>query len=284
MKKNISRLAKLSLKYVDSDNIDPEGVLHIIKTTQILNFLLDLLSPRDLVILCFLTTLMKKEKYKEGMEEVIDQFLFSFSVVHFYEQTEKVECSYCDGDGTVSCDTCYGEEYNDCSECDGNGSETCSTCDGDGENEEGEECGDCEGNGSVSCTYCDGDGKKECGNCSGDGSYDCYECDGIGHKDYESHTPFRVTTYLSWNPKFREKLRELSDSEKNIGRNYKLDPYISMRIRISEFNHEDRETYEIGEEYQSGTYIGGIKEISEVSLYGNGLWVEDPTPDEKFKG
>jgi hypothetical protein len=283
MKKNIAKLAKLPLKYVGSDNIVPEGVLQIIKTTQILRFLLDLLSPRDLVILCFLTTLMKKEKYNEGMEEVMNQFLFSFSVVHFDEQTEEVDCSYCDGDGTVSCDTCYGEGYNDCSECDGNGSETCSTCDGDGENEEGEDCGDCEGNGSVSCTYCDGDGRTECNECGGDGNYDCYECDGIGHKDYESHTPFRVTTYLSWNPKFREKLRELSDSEKNIGRNYKLDPHISMRIRISDFNHEDSETFEIGEEYQSGTYIGGIEENPEVSMYGNDIWVQDPTPDEKFK-
>jgi hypothetical protein len=284
MKKNIAKLATLPLKYISGNDVVPEGVLQVIKTNQILQFMLDLLSPRDLAILCFLTTLMKKGKYKEGMEHIMDQFLFSYSIVQFYENTEEVDCSFCDGDGTVSCDTCYGEGFNDCHECDASGSETCSTCDGDGEDGDGNPCEDCQGNGQVDCGECDGDGRIECSNCGGSGNFDCYECDGRGHTDYDPHTPFRVTTYLSWNPKFREKLRQLSDSEKNIGINYKLDPYISMRVRISDFNHEDSETFEIGDIYENGTYIGGIEENPEVFTYGNDIWVKDPTPDEKFKG
>ena len=284
MRKNIVKLANLVLKNSDEEFDTPQSVIQEIRSNSLLKFLMDMLTPKELVIISFLTILIKNGKYQEGTELLIDQFLFSYSIIQFEEQTEQVDCDYCDGDGTLSCDTCFGDGYIDCSQCGGSGSDTCSTCDGEGEDDEGNYCNDCQGGGQVDCGECDGDGKIECDSCGGDGDHNCYDCDGVGHKEFESHIPFRVTTYLSWNPKFREKLRQLSDSEKNIGRNYKLDPHLSMRTRISNLNHEDLETYDIGEEYQNGTYVGGIEENPEVFTYGNDIWVKDPTPDEKFKG
>lgn len=108
-------------------------------------------------------------------------------------------CQECDGRGDLPCDNCQngvvtctrceGDERIACEECDSDGLFTCSTCGGDGF----VPCGMCDGETVVACNRCDGDGRLECTNCAQSGTF----CSGLrGQVEYISESSTDFTTNI----------------------------------------------------------------------------------------
>ena len=93
-------------------------------------------------------------------------------------------CGYCNGSGSIRCQSCSGNGSLTCTGCKGNGSLTCTNCKGNGSLT----CTGCKGNGSLTCTVCRGNGSftdrygnsTTCTNCRGNGSLTCTSCRGNG--------------------------------------------------------------------------------------------------------
>lgn len=94
-----------------------------------------------------------------------------------------VECSTCDGEGTVTCDCCDGSGRYEptCKKCEGTGQVTCKRCGGSGESHGGE-CFACHGSGTYECRICHGTGQLNltCNACKGKGEQECRVCHGTG--------------------------------------------------------------------------------------------------------
>lgn len=152
------------------------------------------IDAKSFVILSFLIFFKKKDKYTEGMSVVINNDLFTFSLVQIDQNFTEGECDECYGRGHVSCGECGGNGSEDCRECGGSGTEDCYNCDGSGEDEEGNSCGTCDGDGDIRCNECDADGYVSCNECSGDGSVDCEYCNGEGR--WENEDEYEVTQFM----------------------------------------------------------------------------------------
>ena len=202
----------LTKKLVDKNlNKTPNNLLHYLLTDKHYSNFKKILSPLDLVILCFLVP-----KYSSGTDmsqlyEKIIQNIFSFSIFSIDDDYVEQSCDDCGGDGYITCDWCGGSGEVDCDECDGNGNKTCDECDGSGQDDDGDECMECNGNGEVTCDTCGGRGQSDCDRCE-DGTESCDYCDGDGNIHDEENYPITQHFYISYNKKLYEKLELFEDN------------------------------------------------------------------------
>ena len=265
MRKNIVKLAKIVTGFYEND-LNPYEVFNLIYRNDNLDFLTEILKPKELLVLCFLVPLIKSGEYVEGQEHMIDNNLFSFMEIRFGELSDEMSCPDCYGDGYISCSECDGTGYVECRNCDGSGNETCPDCSGDGEDSEGEMCGNCEGEGTLSCDECGGEGSNSCQYCD-DGTYSCHECDGSGNITTDEHIPFVTIEYYSYNPKLKEKIKELYNSKEPLTKG--IPQKFLFKLYISEYDHNDNETKDINTYYQNSVRIGSIDENPKIS-YSSG--------------
>jgi hypothetical protein len=265
MRKNIVVFAKMVTKFYDGD-LSPYEILILISRHEGLKFLIKMLNSRELLVVCFLVPLIKSGEYIKGHEHIINNYLFSFMEIHFGELSDEMSCPDCYGDGYISCSECNGTGYVECGNCDGSGNETCPDCSGDGEDSEGEMCGNCEGEGTLVCNDCGGHGQESCQYCD-DGTYSCHECNGTGKITTDEHIPFVTIEYYSYNPKLREKIKELYNSKEPLTKD--IPKMFLFKLYTSEYDHNDRETKDIDIEYQNSVRIGSIDENPTIS-YSSG--------------
>lgn len=109
------------------------------------------------------------------------------------EHCHEGRCTYCGGDGQISCPNQECSEGNvPCAPCSGLGEQVCSECEGEGWFWDGDydddgswvdtsyECSTCEGTGMEDCDSCVGSGTEPCEFCDGEASVDCAVCNGTG--------------------------------------------------------------------------------------------------------
>jgi hypothetical protein len=278
MKKNLPKLAKFVLKHLEKKT--PEQIFNEMVANPLLSFIPQTLSPKDVLTLCFITSMMANDEYVEGVELIIYNHLFSFSILSFEEISWSTACSICDGDGNVICHVCNGGGNVECDTCDGSGNETCPDCSGDGEDSEGELCGNCEGEGTLSCDECDGDGSSICQECDGKGDVKCDVCNGDGRENVDGYIPFTHLNYFAWNPKLRQEIKNKLDNQDQINLNSIPQEQV-YRYRSDFFSHGDSDTLYIREKFQNGSYVGGLNENPTIAVHGK-LWSPDPTDFEQF--
>ena len=180
---NTQRLESLVKKLTPSIKTNkPNTIYSELINGPLFSSLTKVIDAKSFVILSFLIYFKKNNKYTEGMSVVINEDLFTFSLISV-DQTYVGE----------SCDECWGEGYSECSYCGGSGEESCDDCGGSGEDEDGGTCQSCGGNGYFECQGCDGKGNNNCTQCYGNGSEDCSYCDGQGK--WENEDKYEVTQY-----------------------------------------------------------------------------------------
>jgi len=169
---NTQRLESLVKKLTPNIKSDrPNTIYGELVRGPLFSSLTKVIDAKSFVILSFLIFFKKNNKYTEGISVVINEDLFTFSLI-------SVDQTYVD----KSCDECWGEGYSECSYCDGSGEESCDDCGGSGEDEDG-----------VTCQSCDGKGSNDCTQCYGNGSEDCSYCDGQGK--WEDEDEYEVSQY-----------------------------------------------------------------------------------------
>ena len=119
----------------------------------------------------------------------------------------RVDCSHCDGAGTVSCD--------------------CSRCEGTGyiKDKNGKK---------TECEFCNGEGciEEDCDYCNGDGSLSCEECGGDGYfEDNDWETPYLE----DFEEEFRAKLNGIDKHFKylSIYNDGSVDTEITCTLRVN---------------------------------------------------
>jgi len=266
MRKNILNIAKLPLNFIDeSQKITPEYILRNINYLEYLSFLKKTLTPKEILVVSFLSSAIHNKTYVEGLEYVIDSFLFSFSIIHFEEGKETASCDVCDGDNNMECPECYGSGDNQCDECGGRGMINCNDCDGDGEDQEGNTCENCGGEGEVECEECRNTGSISCSDCNGYGTVDCYNCDSDGNVDTNFHIPFTVFDYIAYNPRLKDKLLKKYNNQNPIMM-VDLSPFDVIKNRYQFYAHNDSETADIDIKFQNNSYVGVVNEKPDFTI------------------
>jgi len=145
----------------DSVKLTPQEWYNKITGSDLsVNFLNEVLQPKEIIIISFLLPYGNDIKLINDLYDLIVANIFSFSVFEVTEVNPYIDCDECDG-GHSECRYCYGDGDLDCDDCNGSGEDdegrTCDSCDGSGK----VECDECDGIGSESCSYCDGTGETE---------------------------------------------------------------------------------------------------------------------------
>lgn len=252
-----------SIKPFLNSNVIPSAVYKEIISNNNIDFLNQILTNNsDRILLCFLSSL-----YVNGVEinselaNNIKNNLFLFSVIEFGDQENDIECSVCEGNGTLSCEECYGNGYITCNECGGSGEVSCEKCDGSGEieveDEEYEKCDQCEGSGEVTCNECDSEGNKDCYQCDGSGNEDCYECDGRGTIWSDEYLPYEIFIYASYDSKLKDLIQYKIERNENIPPGKQLGNKVLLLNTINVSAGED-ECKNVNFDFKDKTYYGGI--------------------------
>jgi hypothetical protein len=302
--KNIVKIIKSSdlLPSEDSHNIYLEKIMNIIKSDNIIRYILESIDPSyhfNIALRVF--SLLKLEK---DVSEMMEKQMFTFTTYSLgsygTEQCEEcwgrgqITCDECGGNGSYECSECEGYGEVDCRDCNGEGSLECSQCDGDGEDEEGdtctscggqgtEECSDCDGAKKVECKTCNGDAEFQCEECNGDGENECVMCDGDGNVVDESIIEVKVNTYISFDKKLKS---YLLDKIKNDGSFFELSRWTNGgddEIYDSITKHKTFEIYEeetelrlsySGERDEDTMYFGEINLSPEIdtTVRGSHFW------------
>lgn len=194
-------------------NTKPNTIYHELIGGQLFTPLSKVIDAKSFVILSFLIYFKKHNKYTEGMSTVIDNDLYTFSLIAIDQMYTEWECDECYGDGYTQCYHCDGSGEETCLNCDGSGKEECVECNGDGENEDGGTCQPCDGDGYLECDECAGRGYSRCQECDGSGSEDCSYCDGQGRGENEDRYEVTQVLYASINRKLFNLLNDLEEDE-----------------------------------------------------------------------
>lgn len=132
-----SKLIKFSLKLSNVfSGKSPRAIYNILTVTKINREIINVLKPDDIIILCFMTPLIKNTKDYNSLYDKIVANLYTFSVFVINSIEDDIECQDCGGNGELTCESCdgTGEIGNEtlCDECNGNGYIICDRCDGRG--------------------------------------------------------------------------------------------------------------------------------------------------------
>jgi hypothetical protein len=274
MRKNIVNIAKIPLNFIHYSHVTPKSMLRLMMKETHLSFLKDILTPKEFVTVAFISSAIYNKKYVDGLENQIFSNLFSFYIIDFFNYQTEYECNYCSGDGVNSCPYCGGEGFDTCDVCNGESTVDCSECDGSGEGEDGDSCDFCKGDGHINCEECNGDGGVSCDECGGSGNIECKECDGEGNVKTGDHMPFDIDEYVSYDPKFMEKLIKAENRMKPISYD-KLNSYEFIKLRKSSYDHHDKETYKINSKYQNNSYVSFVKKNVEFTKPTNTIRVNN---------
>lgn len=241
-------------------NTKPNTIYGELVTGPMFESLSKVLDAKSFVILSFLIHFKKNNKYTEGMSAVINDDLFTFSLIEIDQTFTEWECDECYGDGYVSCSDCRGNGEEECRTCDGSGDEECSACDGEGEDEDGGTCQTCDGNGGVDCDECGGRGWSRCGECGGDGSVNCEYCDGEGRGENEDRYEVTQRLYASIDSRLFNLLKDLDDDD-------------VINEEVEDKLHDLKLTIQLNIKTYETEYFtdNGVEVYSEDVVYNDGL-------------
>jgi hypothetical protein len=187
-----------------NNNQTPTSIYNEMWSDEHFKPLLDKMSPKDIVLFCFLTPIKIKGQDIDEAYDKIEYNMFSVELIDIYNTEPEVDCPEC-RNGYENCDHCDGTGETECRRCDGSGEENCGYCNGSGMDEDaGEECDMCQGSGRTTCGRCNGSGEESCNYCGGDGEYSCGYCDGVGTIYTDDKVEVQYLDYLSWNNRWKE--------------------------------------------------------------------------------
>lgn len=142
--------------YHNHKGLSPSDIFSKIKSQSSYKIIYDKLSPKDIIILCFMISNMNEKTNSKKLFDEISNNLFVFSIVYIDSDEVYVHCSDCGGSGEIKCPECNAEEQVSCDECNGDGEiggESCNSCSGDGMID----CRTC-AYGYITCDTCKGSG------------------------------------------------------------------------------------------------------------------------------
>jgi len=214
---NTQRLESLVKKLTPSIKTNkPNSIYGELVNGPIFDSLSKVIDAKSFVILSFLIYFKKNNKYTDGMSVVINEDLFTFSLISVDQTYVDWTCNECWGEGYIECSYCGGSGEESCDNCAGTGDEPCQDCDGYGEDEDGGICQSCSGNGDIDCDDCAGGGRNNCTQCYGNGSEDCSYCDGLGNGENEDEYKVSQYYYASIDGKLFNLLKDV-DVDQLIG-------------------------------------------------------------------
>lgn len=219
-------------------------------------------TPNEMLIISLYIYSIKNKKTKEWADDLIGKTKIVSTFTFDEESFEEEECPDCDGNGSISCDRCYGNGEEECRECDGSGIVECPTCDGEGDDEEGNTCPECQGEGQIDCNECD-EGRNQCSVCGGDGSETCGECGGNAYTLTEKNK-LDFFTYLLINKKNNQEFFEAYELGKPIDLEYFDDKATLLPLWSGEIGYEVTDNRDVLE--TDKTYCNMFENLTSAKL------------------
>ena len=211
-----------------------------------------LLSAKEMIVLSLLINgLNRNENITQLYEQILGN-MFIFSTAEVEDENPEEGCTFCAGDGQITCRECNGSGNVDCEECDGEG-----------------QIYDSDEDGGGTCQVCDGGGEMTCDECEGTGYEICFNCEGSGSVVMDGFMNVTQDFYVSYDSKIYSLLETKHEGDEMKP---ELDHIISKSSRTFVFNSHNGETNKMSEEVSNGDriFVGLEKgDIQFIKTYGS---------------